>query len=106
QEFQRTIYLPVVRSTQKGPAALRDLFDFVQPNGIAGQRTQTVVATQALYLLNNELPRKRAETLAAGLQLLPDNTRRLQQLWLTVLNRPVSDAELADAAQFLESNAD
>jgi cell division protein FtsB len=106
QEFQRTIYLPVVRSTQKGPAALRDLFDFVQPNGIAGQRTQTVVATQALYLLNNELPRKRAETLAAGLQQLPDNTRRLQQLWLTVLNRPVSDAELADAAQFLESTAD
>ena len=107
QEFQRTVYLPVVRSTQKGPAALRDLFDFVQPAGISGQRTQTVVATQALYLLNNELPRKRAETLAAVVLKSPDDRpQRLQQLWLTVLNRPASQAELDDAAQFLDSLAD
>ncbi|MFN5313519.1 MAG: DUF1553 domain-containing protein, partial [Planctomyces sp.] len=107
QEFQRTVYLPVVRSTQKGPAALRDLFDFVQPAGISGQRTQTVVATQALYLLNNELPRKRAETLAAVILKSPDDRpQRLQQLWLTVLNRPASQAELDDAAQFLDSLAD
>ncbi|MFN9034788.1 MAG: DUF1553 domain-containing protein, partial [Planctomyces sp.] len=68
--------------------------------------TQTVVATQALYLLNNELPRKRAETLAAVILKSPDDRpQRLQQLWLTVLNRPASQAELDDAAQFLDSLA-
>ncbi|MEY4187071.1 MAG: hypothetical protein RIT02_2105 [Planctomycetota bacterium] len=103
QEFQRTIYLPVVRSTQKGPAALRDLFDFVQPAGISGQRAQTVVATQALYLLNNELPRKRAHALATTLLQMPDDRQlRLQQLWLMALNRPVTDAEIEDARQFLD----
>ncbi len=106
QEFQRTVYLPVVRSNQKGPAALRDLFDFVQPAGIAGQRAQTVVATQALYLLNNDLPRKRAQALAELLLALPDDQQqRLQSLWLRVLNRPVSDEELVAARQFLESFA-
>lgn len=45
QEFQRTIYLPVVRSAQRGPAELRDLFDFIQPNGISGRRAETIAAT-------------------------------------------------------------
>jgi hypothetical protein len=102
QEFQRTLYLPVVRSSQKGAAALRDLFDFPQPNGIAGRRSETVVATQALYLLNNELPRRRATALAEKIMAAtPNQTERLEQLWLHTLARPISPPERADAEQFL-----
>jgi hypothetical protein len=102
QEFQRTIYLPVVRSAQRGPAALRDLFDFIQPNGIAGRRAETIAATQALYLLNNELPRKRASALAARLATeTPETAPRLEALWLRTLCRPITAEERADAAAFL-----
>lgn len=102
QEFQRTLYLPVVRSAQKGDAALRDLFDFPQPNGIAGRRSETVVATQALYLINNELPRRRAAALAEKTTTaIADQAERLQRLWLHTLARPISPPELADAEQFL-----
>ena len=102
QEFQRTLYLPVVRSSQKGDAALRDLFDFPHPNGIAGRRSETIVATQALYLLNNELPRRRAAALAGKITALTTvPSERLEQLWLHTLARPISPPELADAQQFL-----
>jgi len=102
QEFQRTIYLPIVRSAQRGPAELRDLFDFVQPNGIAGRRVETIAATQALYLLNNELPRRRATALAKRLaKETPDTSQRLEALWLRTLCRPITAEEGEDARGFL-----
>ncbi|MGV2340812.1 MAG UNVERIFIED_CONTAM: DUF1553 domain-containing protein [Planctomycetaceae bacterium] len=102
QEFQRTIYLPVVRSAQRGPAELRDLFDFIQPNGIAGRRAETIAATQALYLLNNELPRRRASALAARLATeTPEAAPRLEALWLRTLCRPITTEERSDAEAFL-----
>lgn len=102
QEFERTIYLPVVRSAQPGPTSLRDLFDFTQPAQTAGQRPQTVVPTQALFLLNNDLFRRRAQGLAEQLTAtVPDPAARLDRLWLRALNRPITEAERADAVAFL-----
>jgi len=102
QEFQRTVYLPVVRSAQPEMTRVRDLFDFTQPAQIAGRRPQTVVPTQALYLLNNSLPRKRAAALASALlQLDQPANCRLEELWLRVFNRPITDSEMQDAMQFL-----
>ncbi|MFM7059190.1 MAG: PSD1 and planctomycete cytochrome C domain-containing protein [Planctomycetota bacterium] len=107
QEFQRTLYLPVVRSAQRGPAELRDLFDFTQPNGIAGRRTETIAATQTLYLLNNTLPRTRAAALAAKLTAeVPETPPRLELLWLRVFNRPLSADEQQDAESFLAAAGD
>lgn len=106
QEFQRTIYLPVVRSSQVGPARLRDLFDFTQPAQIVGRRAETVVPTQALYLLNAELPRRRATQLATTiLSATPDRDSRLEQLWLRTFNRPISAGEREEAAAFLQEIA-
>ncbi|NBX41788.1 MAG: hypothetical protein EBR15_10330, partial [Gammaproteobacteria bacterium] len=43
QEFERTVYLPIVRAKpQAGPAQLREVFDFTQPATFAGMRSQTV----------------------------------------------------------------
>ena len=48
---RRSIYLPVVRSTA-GHAMLR-LFDFPDPNTLVSQRSETSVASQALFFLNS-----------------------------------------------------
>jgi hypothetical protein len=103
QEFERTIYLPIVRSSQVGPAKLRDVFDFTQPAQMAGQRAQTVVPTQALFLLNNELLRNRAGGLARHLtQAIASRAARMDDLWLRVLNRPITSVERDDATAFLD----
>jgi hypothetical protein len=106
QEFVRTLYLPVVRSAQKGPSQLRDAFDFVQPAQIAGQRPRTVVATQALYLMNNPLPRARATAMSQAIQAeTTDRTERLKQLWLRTLGRTPTPVEYEEASQLLDSLA-
>ena len=106
QEFERTLYLPVLRNGFAGPDRIRNFFDFVNPAQTAGQRPQTVVPTQALFLLNNELLRKRAGTLAKNLaETVKDRDARIAELWLHVLNRPASGEERNDAITFLDKLA-
>ena len=103
QEFERTIYLPVMRNGFAGPDRVRSFFDFVNPAQITGQRPQTVVPTQALFLLNNDLLRKRAGTLAKNLaDTVRDRDARLAELWLRVFSRPITNAERDDAIAFLD----
>jgi hypothetical protein len=102
EEYIRTIYLPVMRTNTATYDRLRSFFDFVNPAQIAGQRSQTVVPTQSLFVLNNDLFRQRAKSLAD--QLIAESPRpeiRLNQLWLRVFNRPITSAERDDAFAFL-----
>ena len=102
QEFQRTIYLPVMRTNTTNLDRIRNNFDFVNPAQIAGQRSQTVVPTQSLFVMNNELFRNRAQVLADRLIAeTPQSDVRLDQLWLRVFNRPITAAERDSAATFL-----
>jgi hypothetical protein len=104
QEFERTVYLPVLRGGTAGPDRLRTFFDFVDPAGIAGQRNQTVVPTQSLFLLSNDLLRKRAFALAKSLLASEKNDLiRIETLWLRVLNRPVTTTERDEAIALLEA---
>ena len=104
QEFERTIYLPVFRGASAGPDRLRAFFDFVDPASIAGQRNQTVVPTQSLFLLSNDLLRKRATTLADKLIAAePNELARLETLWLRVLSRPITSTEREEATAFLDN---
>ena len=103
QEFERTVYLPVMRGGFAGPDRVRSFFDFVDPAQIAGQRPQTVVPTQALFLLNNDLLRKRAGALAKNItKKLSERDARLDDLWLRTLGRPITSEEHSDATRFLE----
>jgi len=103
QEFERTIYLPVMRLGFAGPDRVRNFFDFVNPAQIAGQRPQTTVPTQALFLLNNDMLRKGAGVLAKNLTATqPGRDARLDELWLRVFNRPITPAERGDASAFLD----
>ncbi len=102
QEFQRSIYLPVLRTQFGSHDRLRSYFDFINPAQIAGQRQQTVVPTQLLFVLNNELFRKRAKVLADRLiQSDSSDGMRLERLWLRVYCRPISSEEREEAVEFL-----
>jgi hypothetical protein len=104
QEFERTIYLPVFRNNFAGPDRLRGQFDFIDPAMTAGQRNQTVVPTQSLFLLSNDLIRKRATVLADKLIAgEKSDDARLETLWLRVFNRPITTAERDEATAFLGS---
>ncbi len=105
QEFERTVYLPVIRTaTQPGPAKLRDVFDFTQPAQIAGKRAETAVPTQALFLLNSDMLRARATEIAQHLTQNEANAgARLEALWLRVLNRPITSTERDEANQLIEA---
>ena len=103
QEFERTVYLPVMRNNFTNDDRVRTYFDFVNPAQIAGQRNQTVVPTQSLFLMNNDLFRKRAKSLAD--ELLAQSAthdERLEQLWMRVLSRPITTIERQEASSFLE----
>ncbi|MBV6498548.1 MAG: hypothetical protein CJBNEKGG_00771 [Prosthecobacter sp.] len=105
QDFERTIYLPVIRTAaQPGSARLRDVFDFTQPAQIAGRRAETTVPTQALFLINSDLVRARATDIARLVtQAEPNPGARLEALWLRVLSRPITSTERDEAATFLDS---
>ncbi len=103
QELERTIYLPVLRTGFTGEDRIRSYFDFVNPALIAGQRNQTVVPTQSLFLMNNAAYRKRAKMIIARLFAeSATQDERLEQLWMRVLCRPMSPSERKNAIAFLE----
>ena len=103
QEFERPVYLPIIRhANQPGPGELRNVFDFAQPSIFTGKRAVTAVPTQALFLMNSPTVKKYAADLATRLSNEPDEEKRLEQLWLTLLNRPLSDEDRRDALVFME----
>jgi len=103
QEFERTVYLPIIRSgPQAGPAELRNVFDFTQPAEFAGQRAVTAVPTQALFLMNSKLMKDRSRDLATRVTAnSPDIASRLEFLWLRTFGRPITAEEKTDAVGFL-----
>ncbi len=103
QEYERTIYLPVIRTGFTGEDRIRSYFDFVNPAQIAGQRNQTVVPTQSLFLMNNSAYRKRTQLIIDRLFVeSKSHDERLEQLWLRVLSRPINSSEREDANKLLQ----
>ena len=103
QDFVRTVYLPVIRhAAQPGPAELRNVFDFAQPALCIGQRTVTAVPTQALFLMNSPVLKQRASDLSKQvMKHSSEDTARLEWLWLSAMNRPITADERSDALAFL-----
>ena len=90
---------------QPGPAELRNVFDFTQPAQFAGQRSVTTVPTQALFLMNSPVVKKYANDLAqVVMKEAVDNASRLNLLWLSTLNRPITAEEIRDAEAFLAND--
>ncbi len=103
---RRAVYLPVYRGMVFDQTAMFFTFDFADPNLTVGRRTESIVPTQALFLMNNPLVLDCAQALAK--RLMQDSTaeQRVRRGFLAVLGRPPQKAELEQALQFVRTLPD
>jgi hypothetical protein len=84
---RRSLYVPVFRNSLP---ELFEVFDFADPSVVVGQRNQSTVAPQALFLLND--PFVKAQALAAAQRLLADSAagddERITLAFRRTLGRP------------------
>ena len=94
----RSVYLPLVRGIV--PGAL-EVFDFAEQGMVTGHRTNTTVAPQALFMLNDAFVRKYSLQLASELRSAPTtaHTDVIAKAYRLILNRQptAKDQQLAGA---------
>jgi cytochrome c553 len=96
---RRSIYLPVIRNNVYD---FFQAFDFVEPHVLNGKRASTVVAPQALFMMNNALVSAQARAFAESLLKLPGSDKaRLNAAYIRALARTARPEEIASASQFL-----
>jgi hypothetical protein len=97
----RSVYLPVIRNDLP---ELFNVFDFADPHATTGMRPQTMVATQGLFILNDELVMNAAEATARRIlaeKASGDNEISVDRLYELVLGSPASQAEREQMQVFL-----
>ncbi len=96
----RSVYLPVVRDLV--PQSL-ETFDFAESSFVTGDRAETTVPTQALYMLNDEQVMRVADAFATRLQRDAKTTdERIQRAFLLALSRKPTGAEASAARTFVK----
>lgn len=98
---RRSIYLPVVRNH------LFDmfmLFDYSDAAVINGDRSSSVVAPQALFMMNAEMVQNVSTAMAQRALQYSGQTddERIRDLYLTCYSRPPSEEEIQRGKQFVE----
>jgi hypothetical protein len=103
EHFRRTVYLPVDRNNL---ATMMVLFDFTDSTTSTGQRGETYIAPQALYLMNNDFFRDRAVTFAKRLLKDPaaSDRERIEEGVLRAWGRPASGEETTEMLAFLSGH--
>ena len=96
----RSIYLPVVRSHVYD---FLSLLDFPNPTTPTGRRGSSTVATQALLMLNSPFLIDQSAVIAEQISSHEDP---LQELYLRLFSRPVSEDERTDAMTFLRQSGE
>ena len=96
---RRSVYLPVLRS---GLYEMFRAFDFPDPAVVSGNRSETTVAPQALFMMNSQL----MDEASAALEELSrsrgsDSKERMEWLFENVLGRLPLAAELEEWHRFL-----
>jgi hypothetical protein len=101
RNVSRSVYLPIIR--EQLPEAL-SLFDFPDPNGVAGERAVSTVPAQALYLLNNPFVIRQSEAAADRLRAWNGSTAdKVRRAYETFFARPPSAKETQAALDFLSN---
>ena len=101
---RRSLYLPVFRN------ALPDLFsvfDFPDPNLVAGKRNDSTLATQALYFMNHPFVIEQSKHAAKSLvesENSSDPGARIDLAYRRTLGRLPNAGERALAEEFLGAN--
>jgi len=99
--LQRSVYLPLLRGvTPKS----REAFDPVDQTLVSGQRANTTVPMQALFLLNSPFVRQQSLALAERVLKQPAE-QRLSYIWQLTLGREPSAADEIRAARFVAEQA-
>ena len=95
----RSVYLPVLRDLVVEPLAL---FDFAEASLVTGQRQETSVPAQALYLMNSPLVLRQAEAMAMRLLAAQSLTpaQRVELAFQWAFGRAPTAAEAKSAAEF------
>ncbi|HCS51137.1 PSD1 and planctomycete cytochrome C domain-containing protein [Rubinisphaera sp.] len=97
--LHRSVYLPVIRD--RLPDVL-ELFDFAEPSLVTGDREQTNVPVQALYLMNSPFVLERARGLATRLMNAADNDQdRLRLAYQLCFSREPDSFEEHYGMKFL-----
>jgi len=100
---RRSIYLEVRRNHL---TPLLAAFDFPKPDSTVGERRVSVVAPQALLLLNNEFVAEQARAWAQRECDLPGEAdQRIRRMHWRAFGREANDAFVADAATFVRQQA-
>ena len=104
EQLRRSLYIFTQRSLLPPMLTAFDLCDTTLP---CGQRDVTIVAPQALTLLNNEFIHHRAESLAKRIserisEGQPDFANgQIDAVWRSILNRPPSEGEMLMGAEHI-----
>ena len=101
---RRALYLPVIRNHVYD---LFELFDFPDPGTVNGNRADSTIAPQALYLMNSPLVLRATESIAKALLKEDElnNAQRVQRLYAQVFNRPPTVKETQRAVVFINNFA-
>ena len=95
---RRAVYLPIMRS---GLYDAFVAFDMADPSMSNGDRRESVVAPQSLYLMNGELVHEASQAI---IKRAPrPEQERLAWLYLQILNRPMRPEERARDLAFVDS---
>jgi hypothetical protein len=95
---RRALYLPIIRNHLYD---MLEQFDYPDPTMPTGSRNSTVIAPQALIMMNAPVVMQSADKLAARVAALSDDTQRVQQAYALLYGRPPSVQESADALALL-----
>src|SRR5258706_649916 len=95
----RSVYLPILRD--RLPEVL-EVFDGAEPSFVIGDRDETNVATQALYLMNDKDVIAAADAFATRVLALPgDEDARIGRAFVLALGRKPDGTELQSVRRFL-----
>ena len=97
----RSVYLPIVRGYL--PDSLQ-IFDFAEPTQVVGTRTDTVVPSQALYMMNSDFVQRNARAFGKWLAASKSGAAdRIEMAYNWVLSRNPSDEEEGFSTEFLRN---
>jgi mono/diheme cytochrome c family protein len=97
--LRRAVYLPVIRNNLY---TMFEQFDFPDPTMPTGSRSETVVAPQALLLMNSDLVIDSADVLAQSLlDLSVSDASRVEMAYQRVLGRLPTEREARRAVDFV-----
>ena len=104
ESVRRAIYLPVIRNHVYD---LFTLFDFPDPATVNGRRADSVIAPQALFLMNSPLVLRATKVMANDLLVNEswDDNLRVESLYGRLYNRPASTEEKHRALSFVQKFA-